>query len=99
PCFTHPVLITHPETKKRALYVNRLLTREIAGMDQADSRALLGKLFDVIERDEFQYDHKWRPGDFVMWDNRCTQHGRTDFDPAERRLLRRLTVTGERPAA
>ncbi len=98
PAFTHPVLITHPETKKRALYVNRLLTREIAGMDEARSRGLLGELFDLIERDEFQYAHKWRPGDFVMWDNRCTQHGRTDFDPAERRLLRRLTVTGERPA-
>ncbi len=99
PCFTHPVLITHPETKKRALYVNRLLTREIAGMDEAASRALLNQLFDFIEREEFHYAHKWRPGDFVMWDNRCTQHGRTDFDPAERRLLRRLTVTGDRPAA
>ncbi len=99
PAFIHPVLITHPETKKRALYVNRLLTREIPGMDAGKSRALLSELFDIIEREEFQYAHKWRPRDFVMWDNRCTQHGRTDFDPAERRLLRRLTVTGDRPAA
>ncbi len=99
PCFTHPVLITDPETKKRALYVNRLLTREIAGMDQGESQALLGELFDVTERQELRYAHKWRPGDFVIWDNRCTIHARTDFDPAERRLLRRLTVTGDRPAA
>lgn len=99
PCFTHPVMITHPETGRRALYVNRLLTREIAGLDAEDSQALLNQLFDVIEREEFQYAHHWRPGDFVMWDNRCTQHGRTDFDPGERRLLRRLTVLGQRPAA
>ena len=99
PCFTHPVMITHPQTGRRALYVNRLLTREIAGLDAEDSQALLNQLFDVIEREEFQYAHHWRPGDFVMWDNRCTQHGRTDFDPGERRLLRRLTVLGQRPAA
>ncbi len=86
PAFTHPVLVTHPETKKRALYVNRLLTREIAGMEAEASQALLVELFDIAERVEFRYAHKWRPGDFVMWDNRCTQHGRTDFDPAERRL-------------
>lgn len=93
----HPIVRTHPETGRRALYVNRLMTQSIEGMERGESDRLLGELFDHQERPEFRYEHRWRPGDLIIWDNRAAIHGRTDFDPAERRLLRRLTLAGDRP--
>ncbi|MBK19293.1 MAG: taurine catabolism dioxygenase TauD [Rhodospirillaceae bacterium] len=89
-----PVFIKHEETGRTALYVSRLLTTRIEGMDEAESDAILEQLFDISERDDFVYEHKWTPGDFVMWDNRCSNHARTDFSEGERRLLRRTTVFG-----
>src|SRR6516225_5340257 len=93
----HPVVRTHPATGRKALYVNRLMTREIEGLPRAESDALLEKLFDHQEQQQFIYEHVWRPGDLLMWDNRCTLHARTDFPAGERRLLRRVTILGERP--
>ncbi len=90
-----PLFVTHPATGKLALFVSRLMTTDIIGLDAVESRHMLDDMFDLTERDDFVYAHKWRPGDLLMWDNRCTIHGRTDFDPGERRLLRRLTVVGE----
>ena len=93
----HPVVRTHPETGRQALYVNRLMTWEIEGMDDAESNDLLDELFDHIEQETFIYRHKWRVGDLVLWDNRCTLHARTDFSSAERRLLRRVVIQGDKP--
>ena len=93
----HPVVRTHPATGRKALYVNRLMTREIEGLPHAESDALLEKLFDHQEQQQFIYEHVWRPGDLLMWDNRCTLHARTDFPAGERRLLRRVTILGEKP--
>jgi len=93
----HPVVRTHPATGRKALYVNRLMTREIEGLPRAESDALLEKLFDHQEQQQFIYEHVWRPGDLLMWDNRCTLHARTDFPAGERRLLRRVTILGEKP--
>ena len=95
--FAHPVVRTHPETGRKALYVNRLMSRRIEGMEEAESRALLASLFDHMERPAFIYQHRWRPGDMLLWDNRCTLHARTDFSPQERRLLRRVVLRGDRP--
>jgi taurine dioxygenase len=97
PRFVHPVVVVHPETERRSLYVNRLMTKEIVGMHAAESEALLETLFRAVERPEFVYAHKWRVGDLVVWDNRCTFHARTDFDPNEKRALRRMTTRGQRP--
>jgi len=97
PSCVHPVVRRHPATGRKALYVNRLMTRRIEGMPEQDSEALLNLLFDHQERREFIYEHVWRPGDLLMWDNRCTLHARTDFSAAERRLLRRVTIFGEKP--
>ena len=97
PHFTHPVVRTHPETGRRALYVNRLMTEYIEDIDRSESERLLDRLFEHLERPEFIYEHVWRPGDLLIWDNRCTLHARTDFDPGERRMLRRMTVKGDRP--
>jgi taurine dioxygenase len=94
----HPAVRTHPATGRKALYVNRLMTREIEGLPRDESDALLQMLFDHQEQPRFVYEHVWRPGDIVMWDNRCTLHARTDFAAGERRLLRRVTILGEVPA-
>ncbi|MGH6770707.1 MAG: TauD/TfdA dioxygenase family protein [Xanthobacteraceae bacterium] len=93
----HPAVRTHPATGRKALYVNRLMTREIEGLPREESDATLAMLFDHQEQPQFVYEHVWRPGDILMWDNRCTLHARTDFSAGERRLLRRVTILGEKP--
>ncbi|MBX9774923.1 MAG: TauD/TfdA family dioxygenase [Xanthobacteraceae bacterium] len=97
PHASHPVVRTHPVTGRKALYVNRLMTGFIEGMPRDESEELLHQLFIHQERPEYVYAHKWTPGDLVIWDNRCLLHARTDFDASERRLLRRVTVLGEKP--
>jgi taurine dioxygenase len=97
PSYAHPVVRTHPATGRKALYVNRLMTRRIEGLPAEESDELLTILFDHQEKPEFIYGHVWRPGDLLMWDNRCALHARTDFSAAERRLLRRVTILGEKP--
>ena len=93
----HPVVRTHPVTGRQALYVNRLMTREIEGLPREESDAILQQLFDHQEQPQLVYEHVWRPGDILMWDNRCTLHARTDFSAGERRMLRRVTLLGEKP--
>jgi taurine dioxygenase len=91
----HPVFITHPDTGRKTLFVDRLMTTRIEGLSAEESSAILDQLYEIGERREFIFEHVWRLGDFVMWDNRCTTHARTDFPKDERRLLRRCTVEGE----
>ncbi len=93
--YFHPVFITHPETGRKTLFVDRLMTARIEGMSAEESDAVLEQLYEIGERPDFIYEHVWRLGDFVMWDNRCTIHARTWFPPEENRLLRRCTVEGE----
>jgi taurine dioxygenase len=97
PSCWHPVVRTHPATGRKALYVNRLMTRRIEGLPPKESEELLLYLFDHQEQPQFIYEHVWQPGDILMWDNRCTLHARTDFSRDERRLLRRVTILGEKP--
>tara|TARA_R110002110_G_scaffold114167_4_gene283148 strand:+ start:9713 stop:10561 length:849 start_codon:yes stop_codon:yes gene_type:complete len=99
PRYVHPVVIRHPETGREVLYVNRLMTDHIVGMDRAESDALLEDLFQVLEEPAYCYEHVWTPGDLVMWDNLCTLHARTWFDPSMTRVLRRTTVAGQAPEA
>lgn len=87
-----PVLRRHEQNGREALFVSRLMTDRIEGMDRTESDALLEHLFEHTERPEFIYRHRWTPGDLVMWDNRACNHARTDFPGGERRLLRRTTV-------
>jgi taurine dioxygenase len=97
PQYSHPVVRTHPATGRKALYVNRLMTIAIEGLPEAESDELLNFLFDHQEQPQFVYEHVWRVGDILMWDNRCTLHARTDFPTTERRLMRRVTILGEKP--
>jgi taurine dioxygenase len=92
PHCAHPVLRRHPETGRISVYVCPLMTEEIVGLPEDESRAILEEIYAIQRRAEFIYAHKWRPGDLVMWDNRCTMHARTDFPREQRRLLRRVTI-------
>jgi taurine dioxygenase len=95
PHYSHPVFVTHPDTGRKTLFVDRLMTTRIEGMSTDESDAILDQLYEIGERREFIFEHVWQLGDFLMWDNRCTIHARTDFSKEERRLLRRCTVEGE----
>ena len=95
--FAHPIARTHPATGRKSLYVNRLMTHHIEGLPGEESERLLALMFESLERPEFIYEHRWRVGDLLLWDNRCVLHARRDFDPNERRWLRRVTIKGDRP--
>jgi taurine dioxygenase len=90
----HPVFRTHEDTGRKAVYVNRLMTVGVADMPREQSDPLLEAVFDHAERREFVYEHVWRVGDLLLWDNRCSSHARTDFPSTERRLMLRTTVKG-----
>lgn len=90
---THAMVQRHPGTGREALYLNRLMTRWIEGMGRVESDALLDELLELIERPEYVYAHRWKPGDLLLWDNRCVNHGRADFAETETRLLRRYTIS------
>jgi len=95
--YAHPVFRKHTPTGRKSLYVNRLMTWRILDMPEEESREILAFLFDHQERPEFVYEHAWRPGDLILWDNRSCLHARNDFDPNERRRLRRVTLVGDAP--
>ena len=95
--YAHPIVFTHPATGKKALYINRLMTESIVGMDREEGATLLESLFDHQEQPQFIYEHRWTPGDVVIWDNRCTLHARTNFSADQLRKLRRVTVKGDKP--
>src|SRR5438093_849054 len=90
----HPVFRTHEDTGRKAVYVNRLMTVGVVDMPPEKSGPLLNAVFDHAEKREFVYEHEWRVGDLLLWDNRCSSHARTDFPSTERRLMLRTTVQG-----
>lgn len=91
----HPVFRTHEETGRKAVYVNRLMTEGVVDLPKDESDRLLGAVFDHAENPAWVYEHVWRPGDLLVWDNRCSMHARTDFSSEHRRLLLRTTIDGE----
>lgn len=97
PRYVHPAVVVHPETGRRSLLVNRLMADSIVGLPRVKSDQLIERLCQGSENPAHIYEHEWRVGDILIWDNRCTFHARTDFDPAERRVLRRMAIRGARP--
>ncbi len=94
----HPVVRTHPETGRKALYVNVAHTARFAGMTEAESRPILDYLFQHQIRPEFSCRFTWRVGSLALWDNRCTQHNPVNDYHGFRRVMERITLAGDRPA-
>ena len=96
----HPLVCTHPETGRQMLYLGRRRNAYIGGLPLSESDALLDELWSYATREEFAWHNVWRPGDLVLWDNRCTMHRRDPFDPNSRRIMHRTQIKGEtRPTA
>ncbi len=95
----HPLVYTHPETGRPALYLGRRRNAYVEGLELAESEALLDELWAHVEASPATWTNVWRPGDLVLWDNRCTMHRRDPFDAGERRVMHRTQIKGEsRPA-
>ena len=97
PPMRHPVIRTHPETGKRAIYVNTAFTSHIEGMTAQESRWLLDHLYKTAMNVEIQCRFRWQPGSIAFWDNRACQHlAVSDYFPA-RRVMERVTIAGDKP--
>ena len=96
----HPLVCTHPETKRRLLYLGRRRNAYIDGLSLPDSESLLDQLWAYATREEVAWQNQWRVGDLVLWDNRCTMHRRDSFDASSRRIMHRTQIKGEtRPSS
>jgi len=93
----HPMVRTHPVTKRKALFLGRRLNAYVPGLTLAESEALLDQLWAHAAKPEFTWVQQWRTGDVIIWDNRCTMHRRDSFDAATRRLMHRTQIRGDRP--
>ena len=91
---THPIVITHPDSGRPALYVNPGHTRCIEGWTVEESLALLRHLYEHASRDEFTCRFEWQPGSVAIWDNRSTWHMAVNDYHGEKRLLHRITIDG-----
>ena len=97
PSAIHPIVRTHPETKKKALYINKFFTTRIEGLSKQESKLILGYLFNHCEKTDFQIRYRWNKNDMAFWDNRCTLHKAIwDYHPMERKG-RRVTIKGTVP--
>jgi taurine dioxygenase len=95
----HPLVYTHPETGRPALYLGRRRNAYVEGLELAESEALLDALWGYVDQAALTWTNVWQVGDLVLWDNRCTMHRRDPFDPDTRRVMHRTQIKGEsRPA-
>jgi len=95
---SHPLVRTHPETGRKALYLNPNRMEAVLGIRRADSDALLDTLTRHAIQEKYQYRHRWRQGDVLIWDNRCTMHkANADYPDGARRLMHRIIVEGTVP--
>jgi alpha-ketoglutarate-dependent taurine dioxygenase len=94
----HPIVRTHPESRRKAIYINPIRIEGIVGMAESEALALLAELLDHAMQPEYQYRHQWRPGDLVMWDNRSLLHkANGDYDMTQTRYLYRIMLQGDVP--
>ena len=93
----HPIVRTHPENGRKALFINEGFTVRVKDMDENDGKALLSELNAHATSDRFIYAHKWSVGDVVFWDNRVTMHKATEYDNQYARRMHRTTVQGDIP--
>lgn len=93
----HPIVRTHPESGRKALYLGRRLNSYIEGLTVPESEALLDAVWAHTEQPRFVWEHHWKVGDVLMWDNRCAMHRRDAFDDSARRIMHRTQLKGDRP--
>ncbi len=94
----HPLVRTHPENGRKALFLNPVRMESIVGMEDKEALALIDDLMRHATQKKYEYRHKWRDGDWVLWDNRSVMHqANPDYDMSERRYLYRLMLKGETP--
>lgn len=93
----HPIIRTHPVTKRKALYLGRRRFAYIPGLSLDESEALLDELWAHADQEKYYWHHEWRAGDVVAWDNRCTMHRRDDFPQSSRRIMHRTQIKGDKP--
>src|SRR6201988_2044936 len=91
----HPAVCRHPVTAAPSLYLGRRRNSYVEGLSTAASEALLDALWAHIDRPELRYEHRWRVGDLLLWDNRSTMHRRDPFDNATRRVMHRTQIKGK----
>ena len=95
----HPLVRTHAETGRKAIYLNPIRVEGIEGMEEAEALGLLDELLEHARQPQYEYRHQWRMGDVVMWDNRCLLHkANGDYDMSQVRYLYRIMLQGEVPA-
>jgi taurine dioxygenase len=98
PDVIHPMVRTHPVTGRKALYLNPNRMESVVGLERAESDALLDEMTAHATQPKYQYRHKWRQGDIVVWDNRCTMHkANADYPEGARRYMLRVIVEGTVP--
>lgn len=94
----HPIVRTHPENGRKSIYINPIRIEGILGLDHKEALPLLDELLEHAVQKKFQYRHEWRPGDLVMWDNRCLLHkANGDYDMTQTRYLYRVMLQGDVP--
>ena len=99
PGMLHPLVCRHPESGRPMLYLGRRRNAYLDGLPLAESERLLDEIWAIATRPDFAWTHRWRVGDLVLWDNRCTMHRRDPFDAAARRVMHRTQIQGEAPPA
>jgi taurine dioxygenase len=92
-----PMVRTHPETGRKALFLGRRINAYVTGLPVEESEALLDFLWEHTIQEKFTWRQEWRVGDLIWWDNRCAMHRRDAFDPTTRRLMHRTQLKGTRP--
>lgn len=97
PGAAHPILRTHPVTKRTALFLGRRKNAHIVGLPLDESEALLNQLWAHATQARYEWQQHWRVGDLIIWDNRCVMHRRDAFDPSLRRVLHRAQIAGDKP--
>jgi taurine dioxygenase len=94
----HPLVRTHPQSGRKAIYLNPIRIEGIVGMAESEALALLDELLAHATQPQYEYRHQWRPGDMVMWDNRCLLHkANGDYDMTQVRYLYRIMLKGDAP--